>query len=225
MTADGRARLSNWLRAPTVAAIAAVVLVGLAVELLHSRSHAGWVESLVELLSMSHEQNVPTWFASSLLLSCGALLVAIAADVRRRGERFRWHWTVLAALFFYFSLDEAAEIHERLGGLFATGGLLYFDWVLPGAAFVALVAAVYWPFLRHLDRRTRRRFLLAGALYVGGALVLELPLGYWTERHGADNLTYGLLDLVEETLELAGAGYFLFALADYWQDGERGQSA
>ena len=44
---------------------------------------------------------------------------------------------------------------------------------------------------------------------------MELPLGYWTERHGNDNLVYALIDLVEESLELLGVSLFLVALVEY----------
>jgi hypothetical protein len=122
---------------------------------------------------------------------------------------------VLAGLFFYLSLDEAIEIHEHLGGFFGTGGVLYFDWVIPAGAAVLVLGAVYLPFLRRLPARTRARFLLAGALYVGGALLVELPLGWWTERAGDDNPVYAAIDLVEETLELAGASVFVLALRQH----------
>jgi hypothetical protein len=111
------------------------------------------------------------------------------------------------------SLDEAIELH---GGLFGGSGLLYFDWVVPASVVVAIVAAVYWPFLRDLVPQRRRQFVTTAALYLGGALLLELPLGWWTERAGSDTAGYALIDWVEETLELAGASWFLLALVAHW---------
>jgi hypothetical protein len=64
-------------------------------------------------------------------------------------------------------------------------------------------------------RSPRRQFLIAGAIYVGGALGMELPLGWWTERAGSDNLVYALIDGVEETMELSGTTLFLLALVEY----------
>jgi hypothetical protein len=125
---------------------------------------------------------------------------------------------VLVIVFAYMSLDEAVEIHEHLGGWIETGGLLYFDWVIPAAVLVLAVGIAYLRFLAHLDPQTRRRFVVAGALYVGGALLMELPLGWWTEQHGDDNLGYALMDWIEETLELAGASYFLVSLWQYRSD-------
>jgi hypothetical protein len=59
---------------------------------------------------------------------------------------------------------------------------------------------------------------VAGVIYVGGALVTELPLGYWSVRVGEDNLGYSLIDFVEETLEFTGVTLFLLALLEYAHD-------
>jgi len=51
----------------------------------------------------------------------------------------------------------------------------------------------------------------AGAIFVGGAMGVELALAYWTDLHGSGNLVYALIDWVEETMEMTGAGLFLAA--------------
>jgi hypothetical protein len=118
----------------------------------------------------------------------------------------------------YVSLDEAAEIHEHLGGHLDTSGLLYFDWVIPAAIILAILAAVYLPFLRALPRATRNRLVVAAAVYLAGALVMELPLGWWTERAGAENLGYAAIDWLEETMEMVGASLALVALVAHRQE-------
>ncbi len=196
------------LRAPLLAATAVVALAGAVAEL--GEYALGWPEPAVELLSLSYEANLPTWYATVLLFSCGALLASIA----RSAAAHRARWWVLAAIFAYMSLDEAIEIHEYLGWLVEGKGLLYFAWVIPAGAIVLVLGLAYLPLLRALAPVTRNRFVLAGALYVGGALLMELPLGWWTETYGDDNLGYGLIDWAEESMELAGASLFLLALAD-----------
>jgi hypothetical protein len=191
---------------------AGVIFAGLAVELIHGWSHADIVEQLLVLLSLSYEQNIPTWYATCLLFSCSIALGFVAS---RTGDMCR-HWWGLCAVFAYLSLDEMAELHERLGGLFGTGGILYFDWVIPAAVVVAIFGAIYLPFLRRLSPLTRRRFVIAGIIYVTGALALELPLGYWTERAGDDNLVYAMIDFCEESLELIGAGLFLLSVVHHY---------
>ena len=169
-------------------------------------------EGYVAFFSLSYEQNLPTYYSSVLLLLCALLLALIASGV---GARHLWHWRGLALGFAYMSLDEAVEIHEFAGGLLPLSGVFYFSWVVPAAVVVLVLALLYVPFLRSLDRRTRIRFLIAGVVYVNGALLMELPLGYWTEQHGSDNTGYFAIDFVEEALEIIGVSLFLMALADH----------
>lgn len=192
--------------------LAVVSGAGLAIELIHSGSHAPIVEALLELLSLSFEANLPTWYAAALLLGCGLSMIGIAGVGESANRR---HWLALSAIFFYISLDEVAQLHERLGGLVGGSGVLYFDWVVPASVIVALLGVAFLPFLFRLEALERRRFVIAGIIYVCGALAMELPLGYVAESRGDDNLTYALIDWVEESLELAGASLFLASLEDY----------
>jgi hypothetical protein len=170
---------------------------------------------VLEFLSLSYERNLPTWYASGLLLCCALALAAIARYAALTGAPRRRHWWGLAAAFLYLSMDESVGLHEHLSDWVHLHGVLYFSWVVPAGAAVLAFALAYLPFLAHLPERPRRQFLVAGALYVTGALGMELPLGYWTELHGNDNLVYALIDLVEESLELLGASLFLAALVEY----------
>ncbi|MEZ4364517.1 MAG: hypothetical protein R3B48_30350 [Kofleriaceae bacterium] len=197
------------IRRPLWGGVTAVSLTGLSVELWHHLARSSLSDALLPRLSLSFEANLPTWFASSLLLLC----TITALDLSRSPTQpLRGSWRALAAAFAWASLDEAAELHENLGGLIGTNGVLFFDWVIPAAVVVGALALAFWPWLRSLPTTTRRRMLVAAAVYFGGAVLMELPLGWWTERAGADSLGYALIDWVEETLELAGASLMLLAL-------------
>ena len=187
---------------------------GLAVELWAARSGDALAEALLPKLSLSYEQNLPTWFSSSLLLACAVAAAAIARDRPPRAG----HWWFISGLAAYMSLDEAAELHEHLGGHLDTSGLLYFDWVIPAAAIVTVLVIAFLPFLRLLHPATRTRLVVAGAIYVGGALVMELPLGWWTEQHGTDTLGYALIDTAEESMEMVGSILALSALIAHRQE-------
>ena len=193
--------------------VAIVSALGLLVEVWHARSPNEVVDALLPKLSLSYEANLPTWMSSGLLLVCAIVAGAIAA------ARPLWHrqWWGITAILGWMSLDEAAELHEHLGGLIGTNGIFYFDWVIPATAVVLALALVYLPFVRALEARTRNRLLIAAAIYLGGALVMELPLGWWTEHHGSEGLTYGVIDWVEETMEMIGASLALVALVAHRQ--------
>ncbi len=188
-----------------VSALPVIVGLGLVAELAGSE---GASRAWVSFASLSYEQNLPTWYATVLLV-----LAALAlADASRDDARHARGFARLASVFVYISLDEAVELHEHLAVLYEGSGVLYFGWVVPGAIIVTAGLVVALPLLRALPADTRVRFIVAGAVYVGGALLMELPLGYVTERYGDEGLAYGLVDLVEETLELVGVSIFLVAV-------------
>lgn len=200
------------IRRALVITSALLSAVGLGVELL--RHGQGIDHPAISLWSLSYEGNVPSWYASLLPLICAGLLAWVAAVERTD----RAHWRGLALGFLYISIDEAVSLHELLSGLFDTEGVLRFGWVIPASALVLVLGLVYLGFLRRLARASARRFVLAGALYVTGAVLFELPLGWWTEHHGDDSLGYALIDWCEETLEFAGLTVFAAALLAHLPD-------
>lgn len=204
-----RSRLRLALGTATLLVIVLGVFAELSVQLL---PEAAIRRDLLTLLSLSYEGNLPTWYSATLLALCGGVLAVIASAAQ--GDR--WRWWLLSAGFFYISFDETVGIHEAVDAMFEnTSGIFYFGWVLPAAAIVALLGILYLPFLRRLPQPSRRRFLLSAAIYLTGALFLELPLGLWTEQAGNENLVYAAIDLLEESLEMIGASLFLLALVDH----------
>jgi hypothetical protein len=208
------------LRRALLSTTAVISVLGLTAELIHHRAPSiDW--SILPFLSLSVEGNLPTWYSSLLLFGCGVLLLLVGAGARQSGARFPRRWTLLGAIFTFMSLDEAVELHEQLVRLVQVkdgSGVLHFSWVIPAAVIVLGIGLAYIPFLLHLPSATRRRFIAAGLLYVGGALFLELPLGWWTVRAGEHSLGYALIDWVEETMEMLGATLFLLSLFRYLRE-------
>src|SRR5919202_4963279 len=93
--------------------VALNVLNAVAVVLYHHRHHHGG--RFFATFSLDREENVPSWFSSALLLSAAALLALVALDARARRDRWGRHWGGLALVYTLLSLDETAEIHERVG--------------------------------------------------------------------------------------------------------------
>jgi len=171
------------------------------------------------LFDVDSESNIPTWYASSTLLLCSILLASIAYAKKIDSDRYFLHWGVLSIIFLYLSMDEAASIHELaiepLRSALNASGFLYYTWVVPGAAFVLIFVLVYLRFLADLPVRTRHLFLVAGMLYVGGAIGMELVGGRYAGLYGEENFMYALIATVEEFLEMAGVVVFIFALLSY----------
>ena len=180
-------------------------------------SRAG--EAYATFFGVSSEGRLPTFYSGVTLLGAAMLLGIIAAQARRGGDRFGRHWAGLAAIFVLMAADEMLVIHElsigpmrRLFGI--TSGPLLFAWVIPALAFVAGVGAVYLRFVIALPARSRSLIVLAGLVYVGGALGLELASGLYVSARGQD-LGYGVLSSIEEVAEMTGIAVLLYALVDY----------
>jgi hypothetical protein len=181
----------------------------------------GWRHVLAErtplsrFFSLSCEQNAPTWYSSSLLLLCSVCLGLIAVATTRAKAAFARYWWFLAAAFAYISLDELVTLHESASNWFDFDGFLYYGWVIPASVIVTVIGLCYLRFLAHLPRRQRWQFIIAASVFVGGALGVEFVLGYWADLTDSKNLIYGLIDLVQESMELAGVSMFLCSLLEY----------
>ncbi|MDA1100705.1 MAG: hypothetical protein O2967_17165 [Proteobacteria bacterium] len=165
--------------------------------------------------SLSEESNIPTWYSAMLLATCAVCLAAIGLAQPPVAGNYRRHWLILALIFLYMSMDETAVIHEMtirpLREAFDLHGIFYYAWILPAALLMAVFLASYLGFLRNLRPSSRNRFVLAGLVYVGGAFGTELVIGYWWETYG-NNFTNGMLNILQESMEITGASLFLSAL-------------
>jgi hypothetical protein len=207
-----------------LAAIAVcLVVVGTASQAVKFSTGRDRIYGLSRLFDLDKESNIPTFFSATVLVSASGILGVIAAVKRRASAPQAWHWTILAFFFLYLGLDEFVGIHEYANrpvrnafGAWATGGF-YFAWVIPGLALVVVLAAAYMKFWWNLPTPTRGLVFVAGALYIAGALGFEIVGGRYAEQHGRENAAYVAIASIEESLEMAGAILFVFAMLDYIQ--------
>jgi hypothetical protein len=179
------------------------------------------LKGLVPLFDLDLEENIPTYFSELLMLLAALLLAAIAVLNRKLGAPHASKWVVLFLGFLFMAYDEIFQVHDHLiapfrrllgGGNF---GIFYFAWVIPGIALVILLGLFFLKFLLYLPAAARLRFLTAAALYLGGAVGVEMIDGAYAEAHGQENITYALVANFEETLELVGLIFFIWALLKY----------
>lgn len=171
------------------------------------------------LFDLQGEVTVPTWFSASLLLACAGLFAVVAAVKRRVEDQFRWHWFGLAVIFLGLSIDEAADFHGavsyKLQFTFDTSGVLAYPWILPAAILSLVVGLIYLRFLLQLPNSLRNRVMLAGALFLMGALALEAVEAAYDSAVGGDGLVYILMVAAEESLENAGVIILITSLLSY----------
>lgn len=143
------------------------------------------VEAMTQLVDLDLEANLPTFFNVSLFFIAAALFYLhgrAEQGAHRRG------WFVMAWVFCFLGVDEGSQIHEKFmlftirlmnhghqdaGGL----GWFYYAWVIPyGLATIALVV-ILSGWLLKLRPELRRSLLISGAVYVFGAIFLEMAGG------------------------------------------------
>ncbi len=199
----------------------------------------------LRIFDVGEERSIPAWFESLQFLLCSILLAVVAVAKKQRGDRYSLHWSALSIILLLLSLDEVASIHEAIGQQsehllhsatgFTPSGAITFFWVVPGAAFTLIVVLAYLRFLAQLPQTTRRLFLFAGALFVLGALGIEMlsaqvlsssegivswvvSSGSMVDRESASaipRLIVGLQTSIEEMFEMLGLTVFVYALLAY----------
>ncbi|GAB4578172.1 MAG: hypothetical protein Fur0022_09050 [Anaerolineales bacterium] len=179
---------------------------------------------LAPLFYVDVEHNIPTYFSVLLILLVALILAVIAKLKEKERNIYTSNWKILSFGFLLMALDEAFQFHERLnlpiGRILGEGslGVFYFPWVIPGMALVVVVGLFFWRFLLHLPVATRFMFLMAAAIFIGGAIGIELIGSSHAELHGYENWTYSLIATLEESLEMGGLIVFIWALLKYCAD-------
>lgn len=173
----------------------------------------------ISLFDLNVESNIPATF-SALILLLAALILGVIAWARRRSESAdAFAWKALTFIFSFLALDEAAMLHERTANItrsvVKTDGILHYAWVVPYGILAVIVGLSFVRFLLHLPAHIRLRVIVAGAIYVMGALGFELLEGLVVSTEGTQNLLNQLLVAVQEGMEMFGVILFIGALLSY----------
>lgn len=169
----------------------------------------------VSMFQLHGELNIPSYF-SGLLLACAAmLLMVISRYMFRSGDKERWHWAVLAGIFWFLSLDEMISIHEQYGNLFFSGeerrAMVVSAWVIPGLALVAGFGFVFLRFWWRRPKAIRRGMACSAILLVVGAIGFETACGLYVSYVG-ENFGHAILVAMEEGCEMLGVSLFIATL-------------
>jgi len=189
-------------------------------------SNNDYVKIVINLFDFNTEKNVPTFYSSLALLFSSILLFLIALKNKKKNLTYL-SWVGLAIIFCYLSLDEILELHEHLVHLTRNflnlSGMGTAYWTIPYLILIILLGAVYFKFLMTLPKKTLKFFLIAGAVFLTGAVGFELIGGRVEELYGIpneniygrDNALYKILYTCEEFLEMLGIIIFIYALTSY----------
>lgn len=177
------------------------------------------------LFFLDNEFNIPSIFSQLILLTSGLILTYIFFLEKKHANAK--YWLVLACGFYFMSLDEVISIHERLNPIASSlihdaGGVFTFAWVLPYIIIVVFFAFFFLRFLLSLPKTSRINFIIAGSLYLLGAIGLEMIGGDYYGAHGTkDTLVYAAFVTIEESCEMFGISFFIYSLLQYIQQAHR----
>ncbi len=161
------------------------------------------------LFDVDEEESVPTWFSSMVLLLTAFYLTFVSLIKLRVSDLQARSWASLSLGFFFLSIDEVAGFHEAINSVMDA------SWAVPGGLLALILLFTFAKFLRTLPGWTSRGFIFAGAIYVGGAIGVELATEPYLYNDELDTLAYNLWTAVEEGMEMGGVIYFLYVLNQY----------
>lgn len=177
------------------------------------------LDALTNLFYMDKENNIPTYISTILLLMASLVLLYIFINKSIKKDRYQYYWAILSGIFLLMSMDEFMGIHERmiepLRASLNLGGWFYFAWIIPAFLLVCVVGLFFLRFILSLKFPIRKMFIISGVIYIGGALGVESLGGYITDNYGQRNFLFAMVANLEETLELVGVAYFIYALLTY----------
>jgi len=168
------------------------------------------------LANLDSETSFPTWLSSALLAAAGVLCWV---ESRMTNPEHRRRWTLLGFGFLILSIDEVAAIHETAAGPLRRAldleGALYYGWVLPAILIVATAVAYFYPLLRSLPGGVRIRIVTAGAVFVAGAIGMEMVSGVLTEQGEREAWSFFAVATLEEAMEIGAIFLFVDTLASW----------
>ena len=173
---------------------------------------------------LGHEPSLPQFVSAVGHVSCSCLLFFLAfVEWKSKRPIFR-SWFMLGCVFIYLSIDESIMIHEMfnrpLREHLGLGEYFFFPWVLVALAAVVIVGFASLKLLRFVDSKTRWLFVIAGIVFVSGAVGMELVAGVifadaGSEELGVQRISHVIAQAIEEGMELSGISIFFWAIVNY----------
>jgi hypothetical protein len=171
---------------------------------------------IIGYLDVEAERSLYTWYSTCILLLTGFIASCHADRVGRHGPHFR-QWVGIGVLFVYLSLDEMLSVHEKLsaigGRIVEPTGFFRYSWVVPGLFLAGIVAFSLSSLVLDLPKRQRFWTIASGAIFLGGAVGMEMISGKIAFVLSRDTLLYQAVNSVEEAMEVIAVLMFMWVVA------------
>lgn len=162
--------------------------------------------TLEALFDLDREGNLSTLYNGLLLLGCGLLAGWIALCKRAEGGVASLHWAGISMILFFLFVDELCGLHDSLDFVllerFNPSGVFSWPWVVVYGVFALVTMALLLPFFFSLATEFKLRFGIAAAVYLAGAIGMEMVAASDVSVSGGEGRLYPLFVAVEENLEM-----------------------
>ncbi|CAN5154451.1 hypothetical protein BH20ACT8_BH20ACT8_12160 [soil metagenome] len=170
-------------------------------------------DRLAELFWILESAGAATLFGMMVLLVAAALAFLAAADAERTQARgWRGVGMVLAALGVDELFGGYEDVTDRLSDLLLGPLSNAVAWIVWGFVAVAVVGVLLVRFAWRLPRRTGQRLVAAAAVFVVGAVGLEILSKVVAGVAGSRSWLFVAVTTLEEGLELLGGVLALWAI-------------
>ncbi|SHF24713.1 hypothetical protein SAMN03080594_10371 [Arenibacter palladensis] len=176
------------------------------------------IRFFVKLFYLDNEMAIPTFYSACALMISALILLVIGFKKKEMGNK-HLSWIGLGLVFMFLSFDEICVIHEHLSGMvqnsFKTTGFLYYGWVIPYGILILFLGITYFRFVMDLPSKVRFYIILSGAIFLMGAVGIEMVTAKIDYLQGEENWAYIILMTIEEAMEMFGIALFIYTLFLY----------
>jgi len=148
------------------------------------------IGAIRRLSNIAREDGLGTWFASTQTLFAGltAMLIYMLSKQLGKASSQTTGWLVIACFFMFMAVDDASQIHERVGTAFKTiagregndmlGAILHispsYPWQLIFLPIFGSIGLYMTYFLwKELKDKASRKLVLLALVFMGIAIILD----------------------------------------------------
>jgi len=180
------------------------------------------------MFSFDGEKNIPSFFSTINFLLSAACLFLISGHIKRSDKPLHHRkWYLLGFIFVWLAMDELLSIHELIGKPTIAFlkfllqqdnlGALHFGWFVPYLIILALIGLYFIKFVFSLPASTLKGMVVAGVVFLTGAVGMEVVGGYVSAGGGEASILYKVCYTLEEALEMLGIILFIHTLVRYME--------
>jgi len=208
--------------------VAIVILIGLLTSFAKNIFNLPGNSAIVRFFNLNGEANIPSLYSASAIWFCSALIWFIYKEEKKLQNKGAAFWKWLCFVFIFLGFDELLAIHEKTKSIaiFFSNYIqlpkMYLYWTILYGILLLFFAIYFFRFYFSLKKITRIRFTIAGIVFVGGAVGMEILGGLYEKRIlggglydtqvGFEAFGMGIIIAIEEGMEMVGIVLFIRAL-------------